>query len=157
MLEIDSVDQFYGESQTLWDLSISVPKASCTCLMGRNGVGKTTTLKVVMGLLPIRSGSVRFGEQNLSDLPAEMRAESGIAYVPQGRQIFARLTVEENLKIGLAINRGARGRRAYDRVLAAFPVLETMLHRFGGDKLPLFDVDGPAGFRRCFKQIGLAA
>ena len=133
MLTIEGVDQFYGESHTLWDLSMAVPRGSCTCLMGRNGVGKTTTLKVVMGLLPVQRGTVRFADHILSSEPAEARARFGIAYVPQGRHIFARLTVEENLKIGLAINRGARGRRAYQRVLDTFPVLGTMLHRFGGD------------------------
>lgn len=133
MLTIEGVDQFYGESHTLWDLSMMVPEGSCTCLMGRNGVGKTTTLKVVMGLLPVRGGSVRFRDREVSGLPAEERAGSGVAYVPQGRHVFARLTVEENLKIGLAINRGAFGRRAYERVLELFPVLKTMLHRFGGD------------------------
>jgi len=133
MLALEGIDQYYGESHTLWDLSMTVPKGSCTCLMGRNGVGKTTTLKVVMGLLPVRNGSIRFGDQVLSRLPAEARAPSGIAYVPQGRHVFARLSVEENLKIGLAINKGVRGRRAYERVLDTFPVLGTMLHRFGGD------------------------
>ena len=133
MLALEGIDQYYGESHTLWDLSMTVPKGSCTCLMGRNGVGKTTTLKVVMGLLPVRNGSIRLGDQVLSRLPAEARAPSGIAYVPQGRHVFARLSVEENLKIGLAINGGARGRRAYERVLDTFPVLGTMLHRFGGD------------------------
>jgi urea transport system ATP-binding protein len=133
MLTIEGVDQFYGESQTLWNLSMVVPKGSCTCLMGRNGVGKTTTLKVVMGLLPIRKGSVQYQGQNMSERPAEARAGSGIAFVPQGRHIFARLTVEENLKIALVTNRGARGRLAYERVIDTFPVLRTMLHRYGGD------------------------
>jgi len=133
MLFVEGVNQFYGESQALWDLSLAVPEGSCTCLMGRNGVGKTTTLEVVMGLLPIRSGRIRFQDQVLSSIPAEGRAKNGIAYVPQGRRIFARLTVEENLRIGLSTNPGARGRKALERVLDLFPVLGEMMHRFGGD------------------------
>ena len=105
------VDQFYGESHTLWDLSLEVPEGSCTCLMGRNGVGKTTTLKCIMGLLPIQNGDIRFKHESLSKQPAEFRARAGIGYVPQGREIFPRLTVDENLRIGLAVNRGRRGLR----------------------------------------------
>ncbi|HPG24795.1 MAG: urea ABC transporter ATP-binding subunit UrtE [Spirochaetaceae bacterium] len=133
MLSVRNLDQFYGESHTLWDLSLDVPRGSCTCLMGRNGVGKTTLLKCVMGLLPIRSGEILFDGERISERAAEMRAELGIAYVPQGRDIFPRLTVEENLELGLAVNRGASGRRAYERVLETFPVLRDMLARRGGD------------------------
>ncbi len=133
MLSLSGVDQYYGESHTLWDLSLEVPSGSCTCLMGRNGVGKTTTLKCIMGLLPIRSGEIRYGDSVLSKQPAEFRARGGIGYVPQGREIFPRLTVDENLRIALLINRGSRGKRAYDRVLETFPVLRQMLRRHGGD------------------------
>lgn len=133
MLSLSGVDQYYGESHTLWDLSLEVPSGSCTCLMGRNGVGKTTTLKCIMGLLPIRSGEIRYGDSVLSKQPAEFRARGGIGYVPQGREIFPRLTVDENLRIALLINRGSRGKRAYDRVLETFPVLRQMLRRYGGD------------------------
>lgn len=133
MLAINGIDQYYGESHTLWDLSLEVPKGSCTCLMGRNGVGKTTTLQCVMGLLPIKNGTIEFEGEDLSRQPAEQRARRGIAYVPQGREIFPRLTVDENLKIGLSVNRGARGQRAYARVLETFPVLREMLRRYGGD------------------------
>lgn len=133
MLSLSGVDQYYGESHTLWDLSLEVPSGSCTCLMGRNGVGKTTTLKCIMGLLPIRSGEIRYGDSVLSKQPAEARARGGIGYVPQGREIFPRLTVDENLRIALLINRGSRGKRAYDRVLETFPVLRQMLRRYGGD------------------------
>jgi urea transport system ATP-binding protein len=133
VLSLSGVDQYYGESHTLWDLSLEVPSGSCTCLMGRNGVGKTTTLKCIMGLLPIRSGEIRYGDSVLSKQPAEARARGGIGYVPQGREIFPRLTVDENLRIALLINRGSRGKRAYDRVLETFPVLRQMLRRYGGD------------------------
>ncbi len=133
MLSLSGVNQYYGESHTLWDLSLEVPSGSCTCLMGRNGVGKTTTLKCIMGLLPIRSGEIRYGDSVLSKQPAEFRARGGIGYVPQGREIFPRLTVDENLRIALLINRGSRGKRAYDRVLETFPVLRQMLRRHGGD------------------------
>jgi urea transport system ATP-binding protein len=133
VLSLSGVDQYYGESHTLWDLSLEVPRGSCTCLMGRNGVGKTTTLKCIMGLLPIQNGEIRLDETLLSRQPAESRARGGIGYVPQGREIFPRLTVDENLRIGLAVNRGAHGRRAYERVLDTFPVLRQMLRRYGGD------------------------
>ncbi|MEX2481592.1 MAG: urea ABC transporter ATP-binding subunit UrtE [Gammaproteobacteria bacterium] len=133
MLELTAVNQFYGESHTLWDLTLEVPAGSCTCLMGRNGVGKTTTLKAVMGLLSINDGEIRYEGRRLSGVPAEQRARLGIGYVPQGREIFPRLSVEENLRIGLTINRGAGGRQAYERVLDHFPVLRQMLRRRGGD------------------------
>lgn len=133
MLSVNGINQFYGESHTLWDLALDVPQGSCTCLMGRNGVGKTTTLKCIMGLLPLQDGEVHFDGAALSKQPAESRARLGIGYVPQGREIFPRLTVEENLRIGLAVNRGAGGRQAYQRVLDTFPVLRQMLRRRGGD------------------------
>lgn len=133
MLELRGVHQYYGESHTLWDLDLVVPRGSCTCLMGRNGVGKTTTLKCVMGLLSLRDGEIRFDDQVLSNQPAEMRARLGIGYVPQGREIFPRLTVDENLRIGLAVHGGESGRKAYQRVLEMFPVLRQMLRRRGGD------------------------
>jgi urea transport system ATP-binding protein len=133
MLTVQGVNQFYGESHTLWDLALEVPRGSCTCLMGRNGVGKTTTLKCIMGLLPLRAGEIRLGETLLSAQAAEARARLGIGYVPQGREIFPRLTVDENLRIGLAVNRGEGGRRAYQRVFDLFPVLKQMLRRRGGD------------------------
>jgi urea transport system ATP-binding protein len=101
--------------------------------MGRNGVGKTTTLKCIMGLLPIQNGDIRFKHESLSKQPAEFRARAGIGYVPQGREIFPRLTVDENLRIGLAVNRGRRGLRAYEGVLDVFPALRKMLRRYGGD------------------------
>ena len=132
MLTIEGLNQYYGESHTLWDLGLEAPEGVVTCLMGRNGVGKTTLLKCIMGLLPIRSGQMRFAGEDLSRLPAERRAPLGIGYVPQGRQIFPLLTVEENLKIGLAAN-PRRPRQVPEFIFELFPVLKTMLKRRGGD------------------------
>ena len=130
MLEISQINQFYGGSHTLWDAQLSVPAGGCVCLMGRNGVGKTTLLKVIMGLLPARSGSLKFDGQEMVGLKPEKRARLGIGYVPQGREIFADLTVEENLRVGLA----AKGRRTLpEKIFALFPVLKKMLGRRGGD------------------------
>ena len=131
MLQIKGLNQFYGESHTLWDLGLDLSEGDCVCLMGRNGVGKTTLLNCIMGLLPIRSGEIRFNGQAIHTLAAEQRAPLGIAYVPQGRDIFSRLTVEENLRLGLTIK---RGRKAIpDSIFAVFPVLKQMLKRRGGD------------------------
>ena len=130
MLEIAKINQFYGGSHTLWDAELSVPAGGCVCLMGRNGVGKTTLLKVIMGLLPPRSGSLKFDGKEMVGLKPEKRARLGIGYVPQGREIFADLTVEENLRVGLA----AKGRRTLpEKIFALFPVLKKMLGRRGGD------------------------
>jgi len=133
VLSLEGVNQFYGESHTLWDVSFEVPEGSCLCLMGRNGVGKTTTLKCIMGLLRLRSGEIRLRGELISAEAAETRATRRVGYVPQGREIFPRLSVEENLKLGLVANPGARGRRAMDRVLETFPVLKDMARRRGGD------------------------
>lgn len=133
MLQLDKVNQYYGDSHTLWDLSLEVPEGSCTCLMGRNGVGKTTTLKCIMGLLPIRGGEIRYRGDVLSAEPAERRAPLKIGYVPQGRDVFPRLNVEENLRIGFSVCEPAAARQAYERVLEIFPVLKQMLKRNGGD------------------------
>jgi urea transport system ATP-binding protein len=130
MLAAAQVNQFYGGSHTLWDVDLEVPAGGCVCLMGRNGVGKTTLLKVIMGLLPAASGKIRFHDVELAGKPPEARARAGIGYVPQGREIFPSLTVEENLMVG----RRALGRGDLpERVLALFPVLKTMLRRRGGD------------------------
>jgi urea transport system ATP-binding protein len=130
MLEVAAINQYYGSSHTLWDTTLSVPAGGCVCLMGRNGVGKTTLLKVIMGLLPAASGTLRFDGQELGGKPPERRARLGIGYVPQGREIFPDLTVEENLRIGLA---AGRARELPDRVLALFPALRKMMGRRGGD------------------------
>ncbi len=132
MLQINGLNQYYGESHILWDVALTVPAGSCTCLMGRNGVGKTTLLKVIMGLLPVRSGQVQFAGFDLSGRPAELRARLGIGYVPQGREIFPQLTVEENLRIGLTA-RQDKVRTIPQRVFELFPVLQQMAGRRGGD------------------------
>jgi urea transport system ATP-binding protein len=132
MLEVIDVNQFYGESHILWDMALRVPKGGCTCLMGRNGVGKTTLLKAIMGQLPVRAGEIRFAGQPIQARPAHHRARLGIGYVPQGREIFPQLSVEENLRVGL----GARADRVKDipeRIFQLFPVLKDMLRRRGGD------------------------
>ncbi len=132
MLKIKKLNQFYGESHTLWDLELDIAKGKCTCIMGRNGVGKTTLVQSVMGVLPIQSGSMIFENHDLTTFSAEQRAGLGIGYVPQGRQIFPLLTVEENLKIGLSARRD-KSRTIPDFIYEMFPVLKEMLGRRGGD------------------------
>jgi urea transport system ATP-binding protein len=136
MLKLQGVNQFYGQSHTLWDLDIAFPAGRCSCVMGRNGVGKTTLMQCIMGLLPLRGGSMTYqgqdGPVDLARLPAERRAGLGIGYVPQGRQIFPLLTVEENLRIGLGA-RPDRGRQVPEFIFELFPVLRQMLGRRGGD------------------------
>jgi urea transport system ATP-binding protein len=132
VLAISNLNQYYGESHTLWDLDVEVPVGECTCVMGRNGVGKTTLMQCIMGLLPLRGGSMDFLGRDIAKLPAERRAELGIGYVPQGRQIFPLLTVQENLEIGLPARAdGKRDIPAY--IFDLFPVLKDMLRRRGGD------------------------
>lgn len=130
ILEIRRLNQYYGQSHTLWDVELSVPEGECVCLMGRNGVGKTTLLKTVMGLLAGRGGEILFEGRDLSKRPAETRARLGIGYVPQGREIFGQLTVEDNLKVALA---GGRNRAIPRLIYELFPVLEEMKKRRGGD------------------------
>jgi urea transport system ATP-binding protein len=130
LLELAGIQQYYGQSHILREVAIDVPAGSCTCLMGRNGVGKTTLLKVIMGLLPTRAGRIVFGGQNLTRADTRERARIGIGYVPQGREIFPRLTVEENLRVSLGIR---RARALPERIYELFPVLREMLHRRGGD------------------------
>ena len=132
MLAIKNLDQYYGGSHTLWDISMSIPKGSVTCLMGRNGMGKTTLLRCIMGLVAARSGELVYEGKNLRDLPAEQRPRLGIGYVPQGREIFAQLSVEENLRIGLSVRR-TPSRGVPEHLYEMFPVLKKMLRRRGGD------------------------
>ena len=132
MLELAKINQYYGESHTLWDMDLVVEEGSCTCLMGRNGVGKTTLLKTIMGLLPVSSGNIALQSRPLTHDSADQRALRGIGYVPQGREIFGQLTVADNLRTGL----GARADQSTDipeHVLELFPVLRGMLKRRGGD------------------------
>ena len=132
MLEVKGLNQYYSESHTLWDLDLEVPSGSCTCLMGRNGAGKTTLLKTVMGLLPAESGSIQFDSLELTRQAVYARALHGIGYVPQGREIFPQLTVEENLRVGLR-GRNDGVRDIPNDIFELFPVLKEMLNRRGGD------------------------
>ena len=132
MLNVEKLNQFYGESHTLWDVDLNVLAGSCTCLMGRNGVGKTTLLKSIMGLLPTSSATITYDGNDLTNQPCELRACQGIGYVPQGREIFTQLSVEENLRVGL-LSGGDGLREIPELVFEIFPVLKQMLHRRGGD------------------------
>ena len=132
LLSITGLNQSYGGSHTLWDVDIDVAAGSRTCLMGRNGMGKTTLLKCIMGLLPVTSGTMMFKDVDLRRVPAEMRARLGIGYVPQGREIFPQLTVEENLRVGLSARRNPV-RTIPSQIFDLFPVLGQMLGRRGGD------------------------
>jgi len=132
LLAVKALNQFYGGSHTLWDVNLSVPAGSRMCLMGRNGMGKTTLLKCIMGLQSVSSGAISFDGNELLKSPAEQRARMGIGYVPQGREVFSHLTVEENLRVGLGIRKN--GARAIpSRIYDLFPVLKQMLNRRGGD------------------------
>lgn len=132
MIKIKKLNQFYGESHTLWDLDINVFKGDCVAIMGRNGVGKTTLVESIMGLLPIQSGEINFQGEDISGLSSEARAPIGIGYVPQGRRIFPLLTVEENLKIGLSARKD-KAKEIPSYIFELFPVLKEMLERKGGD------------------------
>ena len=131
MLSVQGLNQYYGGSHTLRNLNIEIPKGACTTLLGRNGVGKTTLLKCLMGLIPAKSGALLFEGRDITRLTPHQRAGLGLAYVPQGREIFPRLTVEENLLMGLATKRG--GSRIPGQIFEMFPVLKDMLGRRGGD------------------------
>lgn len=136
MIEIKNVSQHYGGTQILWNLSLNIETGTCTCIMGRNGVGKTTLLKCLMGLLPISSGEILFDGQPLHAQSAENRAHIGIGYVPQGRDIFPMLTVEENLRVGLPVRKGRTNDYSGEipeKIFELFPVLKEMLNRRGGD------------------------
>tara|TARA_S200000501_G_scaffold254476_1_gene238436 strand:- start:122 stop:817 length:696 start_codon:yes stop_codon:yes gene_type:complete len=132
MIELNSVDQHYGGTQILWNLDLSIKKGSCVSVIGRNGVGKTTLLKCLMGLLPISSGQIILGDQDFTNKSVSDRAQNGIAYVPQGRDIFPMLTVSENLRVGLAA-RSDSIKKIPRKIFELFPVLDEMLERRGGD------------------------
>jgi urea transport system ATP-binding protein len=133
MLQVEQVNQYYGAAHTLRGVSLSVARGECVTLLGRNGVGKTTLLKCLMGVLPVARGSVRWNGSDITRLTPHRRAARGIAYVPQGRDIFARLTVEENLLMGMATLSGREAARISGEVYELFPVLKEMLGRRGGD------------------------
>jgi len=132
ILEVRQLNQFYGESHTLWDLDLTVIQGKCTCLMGRNGVGKTTLLQSIMGLQKIDSGNIIFNDNEIQQQIAEKRAGIGIGYVPQGRQIFPQLTVGENLELGL-FARKDNLKKIPEFIFELFPVLKEMISRRGGD------------------------
>jgi urea transport system ATP-binding protein len=131
MLKVDNLNQYYGGSHILRGLSFDVPVGKVTTLLGRNGVGKTTLLKTLMGLVPAASGSIAFDGQDITRAPSYKRVTAGIGFVPQGREIFPRLTVEENLLMGLATR--PRGSEIPLRIFDMFPVLKQMMTRRGGD------------------------
>jgi urea transport system ATP-binding protein len=133
MLQVEKINQYYGSSHTLRGVSLELEQGKCMALLGRNGVGKTTLLKCLMGVLPVSAGSVRLAGRDITRLAPHQRARAGIAYVPQGREIFARLTVEENLLMGLATHSGKKAHIIKGEVYELFPVLKEMLHRRGGD------------------------
>jgi urea transport system ATP-binding protein len=131
LLQVEGLQQYYGGSHILRNVGFSAAVGEVTVVLGRNGVGKTTLLKSLMGVVPVRSGSVRFGGVDITADTPYQRARRGIGYVPQGREIFARLTVAENLQMGLATRRAGSALPA--QLFELFPVLKAMLHRRGGD------------------------
>jgi urea transport system ATP-binding protein len=133
MLTVRGLNHYYGGSHTLRDVSLDVATGSCTALLGRNGVGKSTLLKCLMGVLPVRSGEIHFDGQDITTLPPHARARRGLAYVPQGREIFSRLTVEENLLTGFASQSTGSARDIPEDIFDMFPVLKEMRRRRGGD------------------------
>ncbi|GKW12755.1 urea ABC transporter ATP-binding subunit UrtE [Pectobacterium sp. IFB5596] len=133
MLEISELNQYYGGSHILRGLSFEVNSGEITCLLGRNGVGKTTLLKCLMGLIPAKSGTIRWQGDAINTRKPYQRVQAGIAYVPQGREIFPRLTVEENLLMGLSRFPGKQARQVPDEICQLFPVLDEMKQRRGGD------------------------
>ena len=131
MLEVDSVNQYYGGSHILRNVTFTLPTGQLTVLLGRNGVGKTTLLRCLMGVVPIRTGKILWNKKALEKLPPDSRVSNGLAYVPQGRDIFPRLTVEENLLVGGAGNRKVK--TVSDEIYDLFPILKSMKTRRGGD------------------------
>ncbi|MDO5638239.1 MAG: urea ABC transporter ATP-binding subunit UrtE [Neisseria sp.] len=136
MLHIENLNQSYGQSHILHDISFTAPEKECTCIIGRNGVGKTTLLKSIMGQVAAKADKMQYGDTDLLQLRPEKRPYAGIAYVPQGRQIFPLLTVEDNLKIGLPVHNkrsDERTRNVPEMIYELFPVLHDMKQRRGGD------------------------
>lgn len=133
MLKVSELNQYYGGSHILRGLSFEVKTGEITCLLGRNGVGKTTLLKCLMGIIPAKSGTISWQDKTLNGRKPHQRVQAGIAYVPQGREIFPRLTVEENLLMGLARFSGAEAKQVPEEIYRLFPVLKEMKQRRGGD------------------------
>ncbi len=132
MLAINNINQYYGQSHILWDLSLNLKQGTCGCLIGRNGVGKTTLLKCITGILPIKDGAISLNGYDINKFSTESRARNGIGYVPQGREIFPLLTVEENLRISLGARKD-KSRFIPGLIYELFPVLKEMKYRRGGD------------------------
>jgi urea transport system ATP-binding protein len=135
MLQVNNLNVYYGESHILRDVDLSIPSGQMVCLIGRNGVGKTTLLKTIMGLLKPRTGEIIFNDLPITKLPTDRRARMGIGYVPQGREVIPRVTVKENLLLGIeARPEGRKGNEEIpEEIFDLFPVLKTMLSRMGGD------------------------
>ena len=135
MLKISNLNVFYGESHILRNVDLTIEPGKMVCLIGRNGVGKTTLLKSLMGLLPVRSGTIQLQGQSLGRIATDQRARLGIGYVPQGREIIPKLTVKDNLLLGLEAlgNRAPNTQTVPDEIYELFPVLKKMLSRMGGD------------------------
>ncbi|TVQ44848.1 MAG: urea ABC transporter ATP-binding subunit UrtE [Gloeocapsa sp. DLM2.Bin57] len=135
MLQITNLNVYYGESHILRDVDMNIPTGEMVCLIGRNGVGKTTLMKTIMGLLKPRTGTIIYDDKDLLRYSTDKRARLGIGYVPQGREIIPRLTVKENLLLGLESlgDRGNGKSEIPETIYELFPVLETMLSRMGGD------------------------
>lgn len=133
MLKVSELNQYYAGSHILRGLSFDVKPGEITCLLGRNGVGKTTLLKCLMGLIPAKTGEIRWQEKVINNLKPHQRVQAGIAYVPQGREIFPRLTVEENLLVGLSRFSARQAKQVPDEIYRLFPVLSEMKLRRGGD------------------------
>lgn len=135
MLQVSGLNVYYGESHILRNVDLSVPEGEMVCLIGRNGVGKTTLLKAVVGLLPSQSGTIAFAGKPVTDISPDARARLGIGYVPQGREIIPRVTVKENLLLGLEASQGSgKGKQSIpEEIFTLFPVLKSMLSRMGGD------------------------
>jgi urea transport system ATP-binding protein len=133
MLKVERLNQYYGSSHTLRDVGFEVPTGGVTALLGRNGVGKTTLLKCLMGVLPVAGGAISLDGQDITRLPPYARVRLGMGYVPQGREIFPRLTVEENLLMGLASKSNGSAQHIPAEIYEMFPVLKSMKNRRGGD------------------------
>lgn len=133
MLQVNAINQYYGGSHILRDVSLTAPIGECSVILGRNGVGKTTLLKCLMGILPIKSGQIILDDKDITKLTPEQRVHQGLAYVPQGRDIFSTLTVEENILIGMAKFSPKKAGKVPNHLYQLFPVLEEMKHRRGGD------------------------
>src|SRR6202165_1803507 len=132
MLSVEGIDLYYGASHALRRVSLTAEKGEVTCILGRNGVGKTSLLRAIFGLQPIRAGRISWENRVVNDLPPHERARAGLALVPQGREIFPRLSVLENLETGFA-PLARELRRIPDEIFTLFPVLKDMLYRRGGD------------------------